>query len=66
MAGRWVYPVDPACPEVREWRKAIMNDPMTHHYGAPVDELGEAFEKRHRSQCKRCQLYGAENVDVAY
>jgi len=61
---KWHTPVDPACPEVREWWEAILNDPLTHYYGAPVDELGEDFERRHMAKCRRCQLYGAENVDI--
>ena len=26
--------------------------------GAPVEDITEEFERRHRKQCKRCQEYG--------
>jgi len=37
---------------------------MTSAMGAPVDDIMEGFGNKHRSQCKRCQEYGAANVDV--
>jgi hypothetical protein len=66
MAGKWVYPVDPECPVVADFYESLYNDPMTIAYGAPVDDIGESFERRHRAKCKRCQEYGAANVDVEY
>jgi hypothetical protein len=33
------------------------NPPMA--MGAPVEDITEEFERRHRKQCKRCQEYGA-------
>ena len=65
-------PLDPACPEVEHafqipvWDLETgetywVEDPM----GAPVmDELWADFEKKHRAKCERCQMYGAENIEV--
>jgi hypothetical protein len=64
--ARWITPVDPGCPEVRKFWDTLLNDPMTQAMGAPTDEIGEAFESKHRVKCKRCQEYGAANVDVEY
>jgi hypothetical protein len=66
MPGRWVYPLDPECPKVAEYTSVLLNDPMTQAYGAPVDDIMEHFEGEHRLKCKRCQEYGAANVDVSY
>ncbi len=63
--SRWHLPVDPSCPEVREWKDAIINDPMTSHYGAPVDEFVEDFERRHVTTCAHCKVYGAANIEIA-
>jgi hypothetical protein len=76
----WDFPLDPECPGVEhafqiqlpqdctidgveykagEW----IDDPMA---GPVWDELMEDFTKKHRIGCKRCQEYGAANVDIAY
>jgi hypothetical protein len=65
MTGRWVFPIDPECPEVAEYMERLFSDPMTSYSGCG-DEIAEAFERKHRMGCKRCQEYGAANVDVAY
>ncbi len=57
-------PLDPDCPEVREFTDSLLNDPMTEAMGAPVDEILEGFEARHRKDCKRCQEFGAANIEV--
>jgi len=63
----WHAPLDPECPDVEhafqiEVEPGVwIDDPM----GAPVwDDLWEGFEKKHRATCKRCQEYGAANIDV--
>lgn len=61
---RWIYPVDPDCPTVEAFYTALHDDPMTRAYGAPMDDIGEAFDRKHRLTCTRCQEYGAANVDV--
>ena len=66
MAGRWVTPCDPECPVYREYADTLFDDPMTEAMGAPTDDIMEAFEAKHRLTCKRCQEYGAANVDVEY
>ena len=66
MRGRWVYPLDPECPKVKAFRDGLYNDPMTKAMGAPVDDIEEGFASKHRVDCKRCQEYGAANVDVEY
>lgn len=61
---RWYAPCDPECPEYSEFASALFDDPMTEAMGAPTDDIMENFEQRHRSKCKRCQEYGAANIDV--
>ena len=61
---RWRAPLDPECPRVREFVDGLMDDPMTHAMGAPVDDIMEGFEAKHRGDCKRCQEYGAANIEV--
>ncbi len=63
--GRWVYPLDPKCPAVRQWHRSFDEDPFMAMSGCHGEFL-EAFEKSHRVKCKRCQKFGAENVDVEY
>jgi hypothetical protein len=64
--ARWHAPVDPDCPEVREFSDNLFDDPMTSAMGAPVDEIMESFERKHRQKCKRCQEFGAANIQVEY
>lgn len=66
MSGRWHTPLDPECPEVREYEDTLMDDPMTSAMGAPVDEIMAAFAQRHRGGCTRCQEYGVANIEVIY
>jgi hypothetical protein len=61
---RWHAPLDPECPQVWAFMDRLINDPMTSAMGAPVDEFYEDFERRHRAKCKRCQEYGAANIEV--
>jgi hypothetical protein len=37
--------------------ETLFGDP-TMAMGAPVEDIIEEFEHRHRKQCKRCQEYG--------
>lgn len=64
----WYAPLDPECPkakkEVYDRLDEMNNDPMTAAMGAPVEDFAEEWERKHRAQCKRCQAYGAENIDV--
>lgn len=62
MAG-WISPVDPNCPTVRKFREGHDNDPISQMCGC-LDDIYEAFEKKHRGECKRCQEYGAANIGV--
>jgi hypothetical protein len=64
--ARWIAPLDPDCPKVKRYTRALFDDPMTSAMGAPVDEIMEAYERNHRKTCKRCQEYGAANIDVEY
>ncbi len=61
---RWNAPLDPQCPKVKKYYRTLVDDPMTSAMGAPVDEIMEAFERKHRKECKRCQEYGAANIEV--
>lgn len=62
--ARCYAPCDPDCPEYREYVEVLVNDPMTDAMGAPVDEIIEGFERRHRFKCERCRAYGAANIEV--
>jgi hypothetical protein len=59
---RYHAPLDPGCPKVRSYLDALYNDPMS--VGAPLDEIVEGFERSHRVKCKRCQEFGAANIEV--
>jgi hypothetical protein len=58
---RYVYPLDPECPVVAEFMETLFGDPTTMAIGAPVEDITEEFERRHRKQCKRCQEYGVRH-----
>lgn len=64
-SGRWIYPVDPDCPSVIEYHQMTDDDPIMEMSGC-ASEFQDDFETKHRIQCKRCQEYGAANVDVEY
>jgi hypothetical protein len=57
--------MDPQCPEVKKFCEALFEDPMTKAMGAPVDDILEGFQRSHKRKCKRCQEYGAANIEVA-
>jgi hypothetical protein len=61
---RYHAPLDPTCPEVSSFMSALFDDPMTAAMGAPTDEICEGFERNHRRTCKRCQEFGASNIEV--
>ena len=64
MVGRYVYPLDPECPDVMEYME-MGDDPYMRMSGC-WGEFLEDFSNSHRIGCKRCQEYGCENVDVDY
>ena len=66
MPGRYIYPLDPECPKHAEFYYSLVNDPMTKAMGAPVGDIMDDFERKHRAKCVRCQAFGAANVDVKY
>ena len=66
MRGRWHAPCDPDCPEYNGFIAALFEDPMTDAMGAPVDDIVEGFERRHRARCERCQEFGAANVETRF
>lgn len=61
---RYHAPTDPECPAVADYAAALWGDPMTSYSGCG-DEIWEAFEARHLSECERCREYGCANVEVA-
>jgi hypothetical protein len=61
---RYHAPCDPECPEYSEYVECLFNDPMTQAMGAPVDDIMEDYERKHCMKCKRCQEYGAANIDI--
>ena len=48
---RYVHSLDPECPVVVEFMEALFGDP-TMAMGAPVEDITEEFERRHRKQRK--------------
>lgn len=56
-------PLDPECPEVRDFNSSFWDDPMTKECGC-ADEIFESWEQKHRTKCKRCQEYGCANIEV--
>ena len=64
--AHWHAPLDPECLEVDAFMSALFDDPMTNAMGAPVDDITEGFERKHRLTCKRCQAYGVANIEAVY
>lgn len=62
--AKWRHPLDPKCPAVRYFTRDLLSDPLTQ-MGAPIDDIMEDFERRHRSVCERCRLYGLENIEIS-
>ena len=63
MRMQYIYPLDPACPEFSDFMERCFNDPMVQQAGIWT-ELREDFERSHRKECKRCQDFGLDNVDI--
>jgi hypothetical protein len=57
-------PCDPTCPDVIAFLHSLLDDPMTHAIGAPVDDIVDDWEARHLRKCARCQEFGTSNIDV--
>jgi hypothetical protein len=53
-------PLDPNCPNNPLNRPY---DPMDSYCGC-MDEINSDMERRHQRDCKRCQEYGAANIEV--
>lgn len=49
---------DPQCPKVRAHYEMHAKDPISQSCGC-MEEIHEAFERKHRATCKRCQEYEA-------
>lgn len=60
---RYVFPLDPECPEVAKYHAETADDPIMRMSGC-AEEFYADFAAKHRAQCERCQEYGAANVDV--
>jgi len=63
MPYKYYAPLDPECPDVIEYHEAFDDDPIMQMSGC-AGEFREDFENKHRGNCKRCQLYGAANIDI--
>jgi hypothetical protein len=64
MTTAYYHPLDPKCPAVMLFDAQVLNDEITISMGAPIDELKDNFERKHRIVCERCQRYGAANVEI--
>lgn len=60
--ARWVVPVDPECPEVISMIEGLYGEGSMST--GVEDEIQDDWEKRHMRDCRRCQVYGAENIGV--
>ena len=65
MRGEWYAPLDPDCPVAEEYYRMHDEDPISQTCGC-LDEIFAHWEAKHRRECKRCQEYGLENIDVVY
>jgi hypothetical protein len=63
--GRWYAPLDPDCPAVKSYHAATDDDEIMRMSGC-ADEFFDDFESRHRKTCKRCQEFGAANIEAQY
>jgi hypothetical protein len=61
MPHRYHAPLDPECPD--NPLPALWDDPMTAYSGCG-DEIAADLEAKHQRNCKRCQEYGAANIEV--
>ena len=66
---QWRFPLDPECPEaikIEEYLKIALKDPQTEYYGCSdvAFALTKSEVNRHLRECKRCQEYGAANIEV--
>src|SRR5262245_31959340 len=57
----WHAPLDPDCPD--NPLNNFFDDPMTQECGC-ADEIADDLERRHAAKCKRCQEFGAANIEV--
>lgn len=57
------FPVDPECPQVRQFHDALTEDPLTSACGAPVDEILEDWDRKHQAHCPRCREFAAANLE---
>lgn len=64
MSSQFYAPLDPECPEVKEYSRTLMDDPMTRAMGAPVDEILDEWARKHRQECLLCREYGLANIEV--
>lgn len=63
MSFRYNTPLDPSCPDVIDHYQMHDNDPISQICGC-LDDIHEGFERKHRKNCKRCQEFGAANIEV--
>ena len=61
---KYYAPCDPECPEYSKFVESLFGDPMTQAMGAPVDDIMEDYERKHRQKCKHCLEYGLANIEV--
>lgn len=65
MRYDWHLPLDPDCPGAKEaTEKMDFDDPISRYYGVSSSDFHYDWEDEHRKTCKRCQEYGAANIEV--
>ncbi len=60
---KYIYPLDPECPKVKEWHEAFAEDELMVDAGMTAEFYAE-FTANHLHTCERCQEHGAANVEV--
>lgn len=62
---QWHAPIDPGCPKVEQFYNGLYGDPMSDYVpGDVLEDISQDFEKRHRADCRHCQEYGVDNMEV--
>jgi len=62
MVQGLIFPTDPDCPSVAEFRSVLFEDPMSEY--APLDDVTRDFDRQHLPSCERCQVFAIANAEV--
>jgi hypothetical protein len=60
----YYIPLDPNCSVARKVVTALFNNPTIDPHDTPIDDLIADIERSHRLRCRRCEQYGAANIEA--